>query len=92
MANLRRRRLEVGVDEDVALWSGDEVRGEIAAADVVEVVGDAKGRERSGPVGVVVSAGGSDDKCKEEEGEKAAHEVWVVDLAVQKTVKNRWEP
>jgi hypothetical protein len=41
---------------------------------------------------VVVGAGGSDGKCEQEEGEKAAHEVWVVDLAVQKTVKNQWEP
>jgi hypothetical protein len=51
-ANLGRGGGEVAVDENVALWRGDEETGEIAAADVVEIGGDAAGRNDRGPVRV----------------------------------------
>jgi len=50
--NKRRRHGEAGVDEDVALRRDDEVGGEVLAADVVEVVGDAEGRDGGGPLRV----------------------------------------
>jgi hypothetical protein len=34
-ANLRRRRFEIGVDEDVTGGRGDEVCGQLLAADIV---------------------------------------------------------
>ena len=41
----RRRRFEIAVDEDVALRRDDEVGGEVLAAHVVEISGDAERRE-----------------------------------------------
>ena len=52
MADLWRRGGQVGVDENVAGRGGDEVGGEIAAADIVEVWGDAERGSGRGPVGV----------------------------------------
>ena len=49
-ADERGRAFEAGVDEDVAGGCDDEVRGQIAAADVVEVVGDLEGRDGRGPL------------------------------------------
>ena len=37
-----RRRFEIAVDEDVALRRDDEVGGEVFAADIVEISGDAE--------------------------------------------------
>jgi len=89
VADLWWRGLEVGVDEDVALRRGDEVGREVAAADVVKVVGDAEGREGRGPVGVLVGAGGEREKGEGEEDEcEAAHEIGVADFAVQGAVRN----
>ena len=47
----RRRGCQAGVDQDVAGRRDDEIGGEVLAADVVEVVGDAEGCDRGGPVG-----------------------------------------
>ena len=46
-----RAGFEVAVDEDVALGRDDEIGGEVLAADVIEVAGDAEGREGLGPGG-----------------------------------------
>src|SRR5215469_3979772 len=51
-ADLRRRAFEIGVDEDVSCGRGDEVGGEVAAAYVVEVVGDLERGDGGSPVGV----------------------------------------
>src|SRR6185312_11100710 len=48
-ANLRRRRFQIPIDEDVAGRRDDEIGGEVAAADIVEVSGNAEGLLRSGP-------------------------------------------
>ena len=48
-ADQRDRGFKTAVDEDVALRRDDEIGGEIFAADVIEVAGDAEGRERIGP-------------------------------------------
>ena len=54
---------EVAVDEDVSAGRGDEVTGQVTAADVVEVPGDAEGRHGGGPVGVEIGfeSGGKGD-------------------------------
>ncbi len=49
-ANLWRGSGEVAVDEDEALRRDDEIAGQVAAADVVEIGGDAVGRDDGGPV------------------------------------------
>ena len=72
LANLRRRGFEVGVDQDVPGGRGDEVSGEVLAADVVKVIGDLEWRERRGPLGVFFGAGGEDEE-EGEEWEEAAH-------------------
>lgn len=79
MADLRGRGLEVGVDEDVAAGRGDEVGGEVAAADVVEVAGDPEGGDRRGPVpGDLGGERGGGHREEEEEGEgDAAHDADV---------------
>ena len=48
--DLRRRGFEIAVDEDVALRRGDQVGGQVLAADVVEIAGDAEWREGRGPL------------------------------------------
>ena len=52
LADLGRRGSQIAVDEDVALRRGDEVRGEIVAADVVQVAGDPEGSVVGGPLRV----------------------------------------
>src|ERR1700749_1507613 len=49
----RRRRFEIAVDEDVALGCGNQVGGEIFAADVIQIAGNAKRGEGSRPGGIV---------------------------------------
>ncbi len=61
MANLRRRRGEIGVDEDVAFRRDDKIGGEIARADVVEVARDAEGSDWGGPRGGHGVAGGASE-------------------------------
>src|SRR5262249_21729120 len=41
---------EIAVDEDVALWCGDEIVREPLAADVIEVARDVERRKRLGPL------------------------------------------
>jgi hypothetical protein len=48
--NQRDRFGIIGIDEDVALRSGDEIRREIVGSDVVEIAGDAKGWRRLIPL------------------------------------------
>jgi hypothetical protein len=48
---LRRRRFQVGIDEDVPFRGNDEVGGQIARTYVVEIAGDFEWFERGGPVG-----------------------------------------
>ena len=71
-ADLWRRGREVGVDEDIALGCSDQVAGQIAAADVVKIVGDLEGREWRGPVGVGVCVGRADEGRETSEDEKEA--------------------
>ena len=56
LANQRRGRREIAVDEDEAFGRGDEVRGEIAAADVIEIARDAEGRKGLSPGRVWICA------------------------------------
>jgi len=69
--------LQIAVDEDVALRSGDEIVREAFAADVVEIAGDVKWRERLGPFwgglgeGSGRSVQGDDDGAKEESDDSA---------------------
>src|ERR1039457_404405 len=70
------RGLKAAVDEDVALRRDEEIGGEIFAADVIEVTGDAEGREGIGPGG---NRGGGDvDRRGEEDGdaEESAKFQW----------------
>jgi len=61
-ADLDGRGNQIAVDENVSAGSGDEVTGEVAAADVVEIAGDTEGRHGSGPVGVEAGTrGGGQD-------------------------------
>lgn len=69
--DLRDGALEVAVDEDVALRGGDEVGGEVAAADVVEVSGDTEWLLRRVPVGVVLREESAGKKNGESQGEGA---------------------
>ena len=66
-------RFQVAVDEDVALRRGDEVGGEIFAADVIEIAGDAEGRKRPGPRGRILRREATNG-CKQEEQRDAAGE------------------
>jgi methylthioribulose-1-phosphate dehydratase len=61
---------QVAVDEDVAAGRGDEIAGEVAAADVVEVAGDAEGRHRGGPIGgdAGIGLGGAGDGVEDAAG------------------------
>jgi len=61
-ANLRRRRFEVGVDEDVPGRRGDEVCAQLLAADIVKVIGDLERRQRRRPLGVDLRASGEREK------------------------------
>ena len=45
LANQRQEDFEIAVDEDEALRRDDEVGGEVFAADVIEIAGDAEGRK-----------------------------------------------
>jgi hypothetical protein len=51
VADQRDGTFEVRVDENVARGRHNEVRGEVLAADVVEVVGDTERGDRRGPRG-----------------------------------------
>ena len=51
---------------------GDEIDGEVAGADVVEVVGDLEGGDGGGPVGIAL---GADSRCCGEEDGDAGEEV-----------------
>ncbi len=62
----RRRALEAGIDEDVALWSDHEVRREILASHVVQAVGNAERRDRGRPVSVAL--------CRRRLTERQCHE------------------
>jgi Zn-dependent protease len=71
----RRRGFEAGVDQDVAGRRDDQVRREVFAADVVEVVGDAEGRDGGGPLGVGRAEGlraRGQNKHEQESGEREA--------------------
>ena len=61
-ADLCRGGLKIGVDEDVALRRSDQVAGEIARADVVEIVRNLERRKRGGPVRVLVCPGEGGEK------------------------------
>ena len=52
---------EAGIDEDVALFAGDEVAGEVLGADVVEVAGDLEGSDGTLPVFGIFG----EDECAE---------------------------
>ena len=64
VAYLRRGCFQVGVDKDVTLRRGDEVRREVAAADVVEVVGDAEWRDGCVQSGLSSAPADKDRKLK----------------------------
>jgi hypothetical protein len=49
-------RLEIAVDEDVALRTGDEIISEAFAADVVQIAGDMEWRKWLDPIGIGLSA------------------------------------
>ena len=88
VADLGRRGLEVGVDENVAGGGGDEVGGEVAAADVVEVVGDLERGEGSGPLRLDLGGSVKGDE-ENESGEKAAHRYVLTGWAVRGGVGSR---
>jgi hypothetical protein len=72
-ADLRGGAGKVGVDENVALGRGDEVAGKVAAANIVEMVGDLEGWERGGPVGVLLRGQGCGNGEGEDEAKQKAH-------------------
>ena len=55
-SNEGNARLEIAVDEDVPLRSGDEVIREAFASDVVEIPGDAERRKWLGPIRIDLRA------------------------------------
>jgi len=75
-ANLGGRCAQVAVDEDVALRCDDEIRGEVSAANVVDVPDHAMRREESCPVGVRLrkKAGGKDTSGEKREDDQQARE------------------
>jgi hypothetical protein len=67
LADERDRRLEAAVDEDEAVGCDDEIGGQVFAADVIEVAGDAEGGKGFGPAGIggrgsEVEGGGEDQE------------------------------
>ena len=60
--NLRRRRFEVGVDQNVTGGRGDEVCRQILAADIVKVIGDLERGQRRRPLGIQFRASGEREK------------------------------
>ena len=71
-ADLGRRGGQIAVDENEAHIRGDEVAGQVAAADVIEISGDAEGRQLGGPVrveieGQAAGAGGERGGCRPEQ-------------------------
>src|SRR5262245_49322778 len=51
VADQRDIRLEIAVDEDMAVWRRNEIVCEATASDVIEVAGDLERRKRLRPVG-----------------------------------------
>ena len=49
-ADQGHRGFQAGVDQDMAPRRHDQIRGQIAAADVVQIVRDPKRRDRGGPI------------------------------------------
>ncbi len=68
--DLRRRGLEIAVDENVALGCRDQVSGQVVAADIIEIAGDAERRMRGRPCridrGVHLSNGDGESGEKQE--------------------------
>ena len=52
--DLLRRVTNTGVDQDVSLWRGDQIRGQIVRTYPVEVPDDTKRREGAGPIRVAL--------------------------------------
>jgi hypothetical protein len=71
-ANLRRRRFEVGVDQDVPVRRGDEVCRQVLTADIVEIVSDLERRQRRRPLRIDFRECSAGEK-QGEEREEAAH-------------------
>ena len=64
---MERDKTVILMGEDVAGGSGNEIGSEIAASDVVQVVGDAKRRDRRRPVGIKLCVQGcNEEKCERE--------------------------
>jgi hypothetical protein len=82
VTDLWRRGLKVGVDKNVSLRRDDEVCGQVAAADVVEVAGDLERVDGRGPV-LRYFGGESGDDEKEGESE-AAHDVILAACVVSR--------
>lgn len=72
-ANLRGRRSDAGVDEDVAFGRHHKVDGEILAAHVVEVVGDLEGGDGRCPARGRGRAGEGGKEEEKEQQAQAAH-------------------
>ena len=86
LADLRRGRCEIAVDEDVALRRDDEVGGEIFAADVVEIAGDAERREGLGPGGIDSGARlrlRDAERCKTSEQKQECERMSMVSLGLR---------
>jgi hypothetical protein len=52
----RDRLLQARVDQHIALWGDDQIRRKVFAADVVEIVSNAEGRDGGRPVGILLGA------------------------------------
>jgi hypothetical protein len=70
LADERRRRREIAVDKDEAFGRSDKVRGEIGAADVIKIAGDAEGRKGRGPLGSSAPRS-ADVQCEREKQSEA---------------------
>jgi len=58
-AYLGRRSGQIAVDEDVSSGRGDQIAGQIAASDIVQIAGNAKGRQGRRPFRVYSGTQGS---------------------------------
>src|SRR5207237_222931 len=63
-------RLEIAVDEDVALRRRDEVIRQPFAADVIQIAGDPERRKWLRPVGAILRRRPVGDRRRRERGEK----------------------
>jgi hypothetical protein len=71
--DLRRRAFQIGVDQDVPSRCRNEVGGEIATADVVEVVGDLERRQRRCPVRIDLATERRSEEKQEADREDSSH-------------------